>query len=239
MIHLSFIPNWCIAPFSLFNSPKLGQPFSLMNVLSLKKIMLQIWTKWSDNLSLFNGVLRTLCSQRQQLCGMLMGSSPSQRHFDPFFSTHHDFFLHPQKLFLLFLSPLFICFFYTPLTWFLKWAWQSSHCLMKVCVHGRCAGRWDLRWDPLISWKPSPGRDTGQVSQSTPHTHWPGCGVRVKSVPSFMSQSVLLSPWSPGLHFLFFFWIAGASVGGNSCSTRGASWMHLLSSPSVLPFSFN
>lgn len=135
----------------------------------------------------------------------------------------------------------YFCFFSLPhptLTRFLKWAWHRSHRLTKVCVRRRCTGRWDLLWDPLISSKPSPGRAAGQVSQSTPHTRRSVC-VRVKPVLSFMSQSLLHPGLPDHLACILAGAFKGASVGGNSCFTRGASWMHLLSSPGVLPFSFN
>lgn len=93
--------------------------------------------------------------------------------------------------------PTLCLFLLTFLTYSSKWAWHVSHCLTKVCVCGRCLGRWDLLWDTLISSKPRPRQGgTGQVSGTTrcntpPPPPWLHLSMRVKSAPSFMAQSLL------------------------------------------------
>lgn len=82
-------------------------------------------------------------------------------------------------------------FLLTSLTYSLKWAWHASRCLTKVCVCGRCLGRWDLLWDTLISSKPRHVQgNTGQVSGTTRYTPWLHLSIRVRSAPSFMAQSL-------------------------------------------------
>lgn len=88
--------------------------------------------------------------------------------------------------------PTLCLFLLTSVTHSSKWAWHASHCLTKVCVCGRCLGRWDLLWDTLISSKPKPRQGgAGQVSGTTHNTPWLLLSVRVKSAPSFMAQSLL------------------------------------------------
>lgn len=212
----------------------LTRPTILPNEFSfLKKIMLHIWAIWSDNLSLFNDLPQTVnhtwCSQRQQLCRILMGEfsdlcacsvphSPLTRSL----MSGMTFSLWEAVSGPLFVSfhPTLCLFLLTSLTCSSKWTWHASHCLTKgMCVCGRCLGRWDLLWDTLISSKPRPGQGgTGQVSGTTRCTP-PSCSLSCGSNqlhPSWPSHSFILgSPitWLPSLDTGPFL---GASEGGNS-----------------------
>lgn len=121
--------------------------------------------------------------------------SARQVSHDPVTSSPASTLFHSSKghfcsallwvLFLFHLSFLSVSP-YLALTSSSKWAWHASHCLTKVCVCGRCLGRWNLLWDTLISSKPRPRQGgTGQVSGTTRYTPWLILSVRVKSAPSF------------------------------------------------------
>lgn len=148
VIHLSLIPKWCKTPFFQCELSK-TRPTIFPNECALLKIMLHIWATWSDNLSLFNDLSQTVhhtwCSQRQQLCRILMGEfltslcelSPTWPIW-PLHDVQHDFFSLEDHCIASSRLPsshtLSGSPYLTSLTYSSKWAWHLSHCLTMVCV---------------------------------------------------------------------------------------------------------
>lgn len=214
VIHLSLIPNWCQTPFFFQCELSKTRPTIFPNECAFLKIMLHIWATWSDNLSLFNDLSQTVhhtwCSQRQQLCRILMDefltSVWAQSHL-----THWPLHDGPTWLFPLWKTialPLLVSFhptlcllLLTSLTYSSKWTWHLSHCLTKVCV-----------WAVFREVRPSLGHtnqlqtkalDRWVESLSTP----PGC--------TLAWGSNLLHPLWPSPSFILVSQMGLASIPGH------------------------